>query len=53
MEVNNEDQRALIKVKMEVSLKNMQQLKLNNFKVDRDMRVLVDVEFKEKVREVY
>ncbi len=38
---------------MEVSLKNMQQLKLNNFKVDRDMRVLVDVEFKEKVREVY
>jgi hypothetical protein len=49
MHVNNEDQRALIKAKMKVSLKKKRQFRFNNLKAIRDMGVWTYVEFKDKV----
>jgi hypothetical protein len=49
-QVNNDDQRDLIKPKMEVNIKRKKQIRLTNLKEIKDMGVLTNVEFKAKVR---
>jgi hypothetical protein len=48
--VNNDDQRDLIKPKMDVNMKKKKQVRLANLKAIKDMGALTNVEFKAKVR---
>jgi transcription antitermination factor NusA-like protein len=50
MVVNNEDLKTLIKAKMETNIKRKRQMKLNNFKVVKDLRVFVNVILKQKFK---
>jgi hypothetical protein len=49
-QVNNDDQKDLIKPNMEVNIKKKKQIKLANLKAIKDMGILIDVEFKAKVK---
>jgi hypothetical protein len=42
MVVNNKDQRILIKAKMKVSIKTKKKVKFSNFKVTKDLQILID-----------
>jgi len=48
--MNNDDQRDLIKPKMEVNIEKKKQVRLANLKEIKDMGVLTNVEFKAKVK---
>lgn len=49
--MNNDDQRDLIKPKMEVNIKKKKQVRLtNHLKEIKNMGVLTNVEFKAKVK---
>lgn len=52
MVVNNKDQRTLIKAKMKVNIKMKEHMRLNILKITKDLRVLTNVEFTTKVKEV-
>jgi hypothetical protein len=48
--MNNDNQRDLIKPKMEVNTKKEKKVRLANFEPIKDMDILTYVEFKAKVR---
>jgi hypothetical protein len=52
MVVNNEDQRPLIKEKMEVNIKWKRHVKFNNLKAIRHLKLFINKKFKAKVKDV-
>ncbi len=52
MVIGNDDQKLLIKVKMEVSIKTQRGIKLSDFKTTKDLWMLTENEFKAKVKEM-
>jgi hypothetical protein len=46
MVVNNEDRKTLLNAKMEVRVDKKKQFKPNNFKITRDLGVLIGAKFK-------
>jgi hypothetical protein len=52
MVIGNDDQRFVIKVKMEVNIKTKKGIKLSNFKMTKDLGMLTKDEFKAKVKEM-
>jgi hypothetical protein len=52
MVIGNDDQRLLIKVKMEVNIKTKRGIKPSNFKTIKDLGMLTKDEFKAKVKQM-
>lgn len=52
MVINNEDKKVLIKARMEVNIKKKRTLRLTNFRMIKDLRVLTNVKFNTKVKDV-
>jgi hypothetical protein len=52
MVISNDDQRLLIKVKMEINIFLRKGIKLSNFKTTKDLGMLTKDEFKAKIKEM-
>jgi hypothetical protein len=52
MQMNNNDQKCMIKAKMEINIKKKKQVRFANIKATRNMGVLTNVNFKAKVKEL-
>ncbi len=50
--MNNDDQKCMIKAKMEINISKEKQVRFASLKVARNMRVLTNVNFKAKVKEL-
>ncbi len=50
--INNEDKKVLIKARMEVNIKKKKTVKLTNFIMIKDLKVLTNVKFNTKVKDV-
>jgi len=52
MQMNNDDQKCMIEAKMEINISKEKQVRFASLKVARNMRVLTNVNFKAKVKEL-
>jgi hypothetical protein len=52
MQMNNDDQKCMIKAKIEINIEKKKHVRFANFKVARNMGVLTNVNFKAKVKEL-
>ncbi len=52
MVINNENKRILIKARMEINIKKKRTVRLTNLIMIKDLKVLTNVKFKTKVKDV-
>jgi hypothetical protein len=52
MHMNNDDQKCMIKAKMEINIEKKKQVRFANLKVARNMGVLINVNFKARVKKL-
>jgi hypothetical protein len=52
MVINNENKRILIKARMEINIKKKRTMRLTNLIMIKDLKVLTNVKFKTKVKDV-